>query len=106
MNQKKQGTTEPRGWREEWGGVDRTAEWLKAAFEPPKPNLRCVHHTRLVVRGELTPSGARYVADPQELIPVEEEDYQALLDMTSDQAGCRGCRGSGQQPARHYFEEV
>lgn len=101
--------TEPQqGWNPEWGGVDRTADWLAEALAlaPPKPLVRCIHHTRLVIRGDLVPSGTRYAARPQQIIPVEPEDFDALLSMTRKTTGCRGCHGSGDQPAQHYFEEV
>jgi len=97
---------EREGWRAEWGGIDTTADWLRATLEPPKPTLRCIYHTKLVIRGSLTPTGARYVAGPQEIISVEPDDYAALLQMTGKPTGCRGCHGQGNQPARHYFEEV
>ena len=98
--------SEQEGWRAEWGGIDMTAEWLKSALEPPGPSLRCVFHTKLVIRGALMPTGTRYIANPRQIIEVEPDDYEALLQMTSKPTGCRGCHGKGDQPAKHYFEEV
>ena len=94
------------GWRKEWGGVDETARWLRTALEPPKPGLHCIFHTKLVIRGTLTPTGTRYVAMPGQVIPVEPEDVETLLAMTSKPTGCTGCHGNVQQAERHYFEEV
>lgn len=94
------------GWRMEWGGIDAAAEWLESAFEPPRPVLRCIYHTRLVIRAVLVPTGTRYVANPRQIIEVEPDDYQALLHMTGKPTGCPGCHGQRNQAARHYFEEV
>lgn len=100
--------TEPQeqGWKPEWGGVDKTANWLEEALAPPKPLVRCIYHTRLVIRGDLVPSGKRYTVRPQQIIPVEPEDFDTLLSMTRKTTDCRGCHGSGDQPAQHYFEEA
>jgi len=97
---------EQEGWRAEWGGIDATAEWLESALEPPKPVLRCIYHTRLVIRGSLMPTGTRYVANPRQTTEAEPDDYEALLQMISKPTGCPGCHGQRNQRARHYFEEV
>jgi hypothetical protein len=97
-------------WRPEWSDEEETKKWLEEVarweLESAPDVLRCIFHTRLVVPGSKVPSGARYKADPQQIIRVKDEDRETLLGMTRDVSGCRGCGGGRSNEPQHYFEEV
>ena len=97
-------------WRDEWTDRGETDKWLaemackERAVLPGA--LRCRFHTRLVIPGRMVPSGRRYVANPGQVIPIDEQDRETLLSMTRRQDGCSGCGGSRRDATQPYFEEV
>ena len=69
--------------------------------DPFGPALKCNFHTRLVVGGDRTPSGATYDFQPgEERDDVMKEDIDYLLSIKYQQTAC-----CGNQPgaAIHYF---
>ena len=64
--------------------------------------IRCIYESRLIVGGDKTPTGTRYEFEPDQIKPVNEIDYQFLLEMETKPWGCCG----GSVRPQKYFEAV
>jgi len=69
---------------------------------PARIEIRCVWDGRLIIGGDKTPSGTRYVFNTGEVQPVFSQDYQSLLEMETKPFGCCG----GTVKPQKYFEAV
>ena len=84
---------------------------VKAAPPPVAPpiahvRIRCIWDSRLIVGGDKTPTGKRYEFEPDQIKPVNEDDYQFLLDLSARAPGCCGGYGGSPMGTQKYFEAV
>jgi hypothetical protein len=80
---------------------------VKVAPPPVAPpisyiRIRCIWDSRLIVGADKTPTGTRYEFQTDQEKPVNEEDYQFLLEMETRPFGCCG----GTIRPQKFFEEV
>ncbi len=64
--------------------------------------IRCIYESRLIVGGDKTPTGTRYEFETDQIKPVNEIDYQFLLEMETKPWGCCG----GSVRSQKFFEAV
>ena len=64
--------------------------------------IRCIWDSRLIVGADKTPTGTRYGFETNQIKPVNEIDYQFLLDMKTRPFGCCG----GTIRPQKYFEKA
>jgi hypothetical protein len=85
---------------------------VKAAPPPVAPTItqkriRCIWDSKLIVGSNKTPTGTRYEFETDQIKPVNEDDYQYLLDMRAKAPGCCGGHGgSSIINSQKYFEAV
>jgi hypothetical protein len=68
--------------------------------------IRCIWDSRLIVSGDKTPTGKRYEFQTDQVKPVNEDDYQFLLDLRAKAPGCCGGHGGSPMNFQKYFEAV
>lgn len=64
--------------------------------------IRCIWDSRLIVGADKTPTGTKYEFETDQIKPVNEDDYQFLLQMETRPFGCCG----GTIRPQRYFDEV
>lgn len=64
--------------------------------------IRCIYDSKLIVGGDKTPTGKQYEFKTDQIKPVNEDDYQFLLEMETRPSGCCG----GPVQPQKYFEAV
>ncbi len=81
-----------------------TVKVMPAPVAPPitEIKIRCIYESRLIVGGDKTPTGTRYEFEVDQIKPVNQDDYQFLLEMETKPWGCCG----GSVRPQKYFEAV
>lgn len=77
-------------------------KWANDWELPKMLSIRCVYHTRLIIKKEISGASQDYAFDPGESREIEAKDAHLLLAMRSNQySGC--CGGTIGLP-HNYFE--
>lgn len=84
---------------------------VKKAAPPVAPlivrvPIRCIWDSKLIIGTDKTPTGTRYEFETNQIKPVNEDDYQFLLEMRAKAPGCCGGAGGSPMNFQKYFEEV
>jgi hypothetical protein len=81
-----------------------TVKAMPAPVAPPivEVKIRCIYDSKLIVSGNNTPTGTRYEFETDQIKPVNQDDYQFLLEMATKPNGCCG----GTVRPQKYFEAV
>jgi hypothetical protein len=79
-----------------------TVKAMPLPVAPPivEVEIRCIYDSKLIVSN--TPTGTRYEFETDQIKPVNQDDYQYLLEMVTRPFGCCG----GSVRTQKFFEAV